>query len=280
MSTTESFVEKLRRAQEESGSLLCVGLDPDPNRLPESLLRGARVVDAVRDFCVLIIEATSPWVCAFKVNFAFFEALGADGWRVLSEVSAAIPDTKVAIADAKRGDIGNTGRFYAKAVFEELPFDACTVSPYMGRSSVEPFLAYPGKAAFVLARTSNPDSDEIQTWPADGTHLFRHVATTAVTWASDSPGTIGLVVGATDIDSLRQLRHDCPGTPFLIPGIGAQGGNLERALHAGVTNDAAVIINSSRSILYSSTGPDFQESAGGAAHALAQAITAALPSPA
>lgn len=274
MPTIESFEKKLARVQDEAGTLLCVGSDPDPNRMPPSVRRGKHVADAVREFCITIIEATAPWACAFKVNFGFFEALGDEGWRVLSDVAAAIPESKISIADAKRGDIGNTGRFYAQAVFEKLPFDACTVTPYMGRSSVEPFLAYAGKAAFVLARTSNPDSDEFQLSPSGRDHLYRHVAMSALDWARESPGSLGLVVGATDIEAMRRLRDDCPATPFLIPGVGAQGGRLEDVLQAGLTAEGAVIISASRSILYSSGGEDFREAAGDAARTLTHTIAA------
>jgi orotidine-5'-phosphate decarboxylase len=167
LTNRDSFTDRLLRAQSETTSLLCVGLDPDPERLPESLSRHEYLPETVLRFCLDIQEATRDAASAYKLNFAFFEAMGSEGWGVLQKVVAAIPDSKIKIADAKRGDIGNTGRFYADAILGGMGFDACTVSPYMGRSSVEPFLQYRGKAAFVLARTSNADAGEIQDWPDD-----------------------------------------------------------------------------------------------------------------
>ena len=258
---TASFTEKLLRAQEDSSSLLCAGLDPDPGRLPESLSRSRPLADAILKFCLDVQEATREAVCAYKVNFAFFEALGAEGWTILQKLVAAIPDSKIKIADAKRGDIGNTGRFYAEAILDRMGFDACTVSPYMGRSSVQPFLQYRGKAAFVLARTSNPDAREIQDWPTSGSLLYRHVATSAVSWAHGERGDVGLVVGATDPEAMATLRADCPSTPFLVPGVGAQGGNLAEVLEAGKTDSGTLIVNSSRGILYASGGADYAQAA-------------------
>lgn len=265
MPTSVPFPEKLHRATAESGSLLCVGIDPDPDRIPETAGVSSDPVTATREFCVQIVKATAPYASCFKVNFAFFEAMGPAGWTLLKEVSDEIPASKIRIADAKRGDIGNTGRFYASAVFEHLSFDACTVSPYMGRSSVDPFLQYPGKAAFVLGRTSNPDADQVQLWPSTSNPLYRHIARCAREWDDGAPGTVGLVAGATDVDSLSQLRADCPGMPFLVPGVGAQGGDLRSVIRAAHTADGPAIVNSSRSILYASADRDYAEAAAAAA---------------
>ena len=274
----DSFADKLARAQTDSGSLLCVGLDPDPDRLPASLKESSDTIGAVRSFCQQVIEATSPFTCAFKVNFAFFEALGPEGWRLLKEVSDEIPASKIGIADAKRGDIGNTGRFYAKAMFEHMSFDGCTVAPYIGKSSVIPFLQYRDKAAFVLARTSNADAGEIQLWPSDDAPLFRYVAERVTAWEAECPGTAGLVVGATDLLSLADLRRTCPELPFLVPGVGAQGGDLESVIGKGATGRGRLIINSSRSILYASADRDFAEAAGRAAEELRDRMRNALVS--
>jgi orotidine-5'-phosphate decarboxylase len=247
-------------------------LDPDPERLPEPLSRPESLTESVLAFCLDIQEATREVACAYKINFAFFEALGAQGWTILQELVAAIPDSKIKIADAKRGDIGNTGRFYAEAILDHMGFDACTVSPYMGRSSVEPFLKYRGKAAFVLARTSNPDAREIQDWPTPDTALYRHVARSAITWADGQHGDVGLVVGATDTKAMSALRGDCPSTPFLVPGVGAQGGDLAGVLRAGFADAGSLTINSSRSILYASQQSDYAQAAERAASKLRDEI--------
>ncbi|NNE45221.1 MAG: orotidine-5'-phosphate decarboxylase [Rhodothermales bacterium] len=272
MSATRSFTDKLQGSQDDTRSLLCVGLDPDPARLPDVLSGSMSLRDRVFTFCCDILEATRDHACAYKLNFAFFEALGADGWNVLERLVSVIPDSKIKIADAKRGDIGNTGRFYAESILQALNFDACTVSPYMGRSSVEPFLQYRGKMAFVLARTSNPDAREIQEWSQAGVPLYRHVARSAVSWGRDLDGEVGLVVGATDPAGLARLRNDCPSTCFLVPGIGSQGGDVSRVLAAGLTADGQLIINSSRSILYADSGADYAAAAERAARDLRDEI--------
>ncbi len=275
MAKSGSFIEKLRTAQTQSASLLCVGLDPDPMRLPEVVTRDIPVHEAVLRFCLDIIEATWHHACGFKVNFAFFEALGSEGWNVLEEVVSAIPESRIRIADAKRGDIGNTGRFYAEAILGRMNFDACTVSPYMGRSSVQPFLKYRGKGAFVLALTSNPDAAEIQSWPEQGSPLYLHVAERAVGWGRGEPGGVGLVVGGTDTAGLAAVRRVCPEAPFLVPGIGAQGGDLRGVLSSGLTEQGTLLINSSRGILYSGSGDDYAARAADAAQALRDEIHAA-----
>jgi orotidine-5'-phosphate decarboxylase len=255
-----SFTERLRRIQHTRNSVLCVGLDPDPGLLPKHLLKND-LPDAVLAFNCAIIEATGSMACAFKINFAFFEVMGREGWRVLEETRRAIPDGVLAIADAKRGDIGNSARFYAKSVFEDLNFDACTVSPYMGRDSVEPFLQYPDRAAFILARTSNPGSADFQEKDLNGRKLYQAVAETVAQWGREMPGDAGLVVGATSPESLAALRSACPTLPFLIPGLGAQGGDATAVMRHAETADGPVIVNSSRAVLYASSGLDFAEAA-------------------
>jgi orotidine-5'-phosphate decarboxylase len=255
-----SFLDKLRRLQRQKQSRLCIGLDPDLPRLPPHLTDSYPPEEAILHFCRAIIDATAPLACAFKVNLAFFEGLGSRGWQALEAVFAALPPDVVSIADAKRGDIGNTARFYAHSLFDHLGADAATVAPYMGRDSVAPFLQFPGKGTFVLARTSNPGASDFQERACGGEPLYLHVARAVNTWGADTPGAAGLVVGATHPAPLRALREACPTLPFLIPGVGAQGGTLADVLQAA-TDDGLILVNSSRQVLYASTGMDFAEAA-------------------
>ena len=254
------FIQKLSQIQAAKQSVLCVGLDPDPQRLPKHLLDAYPLAEAVVVFNAAVIEATAATACAFKLNFAFYEALGRDSWDTLERTVQHLPPDVVLIADAKRGDIGNTARFYAEAIFEQLGFDACTVAPYMGRDAVAPFLAYPRKAAFVLARTSNPSAADFQERAYEGERLYEHVARHVTRWNDETLGTAGLVVGATGPEALAALRALCPTLPFLIPGIGAQGGDPS-AIAAAATEAGCVVVNSSRQILYASAGKDFAEAA-------------------
>lgn len=270
------FSTRLARIQADHSSVLCVGLDPDPARLPTSLTKGAALPDATLAFNRAIIEATAPYACAFKLNFAFFEVLGREGWRVLEETIHAIPDDLIVIADAKRGDIGNSARFYATSVFEHLNCDAITVAPYMGTDAVRPFLAYPDKAAFILGRTSNPGSADFQERMLGDKPLYLHVAERVAAWDREMPGMAGLVVGATSPEALATIRATCPTLPFLIPGVGAQGGDPRAVMQAACTPNGAVIINSSRQILYASPGPDFASAAEQAAASLRQQLFQAL----
>ena len=272
------FNARLRAAQSARASALCVGLDPDPERLPAHLLAAHPRPEATLRFTRAIIEATAPFACAFKVNFAFYEALGPDGWHVLSETIAAIPDTHLVIADAKRGDIGNSARFYADSIFDALGCDACTVAPYMGRDSVTPFLEREGTAAFVLARTSNPGGDDFQLCRCGSTPLFLDVAERCAEWSRELPGTAGLVAGATNPEALGQLRRAAPTLPFLIPGVGAQGGDATLVMQHAATDDSLVLVNSSRGILYAASGEDFAEAAAAKADTLRQTLQAAQSS--
>lgn len=264
-----SFSDRLRSIQRAKKTAVCVGLDPDPDRLPASVTDGMPLPDAVRAFCRQIIDATAPLAAAFKVNLAFFEALGVRGPEVLHTVAALVPDDCMLIADAKRGDIGNSARFYARALFDDLSADACTVAPYMGRDAVLPFLEREGTAAFVLGRTSNPGAADVQeACTCDGTPLYLHVAQQVAGWSAEATGTGGLVVGATAPEALAELRAACPTLPFLVPGVGAQGGDPQAVMDAAATPDGLVLINSSRSILYASSGDDFADAAAEAAFAL------------
>lgn len=255
------FNERLRATQSTKQSILCVGLDPDVDRLPDHLTWGNSVEDAVLQFNKAIIEATHPYACAFKLNLAFYEVLGKRGLEVLEKTRQMIPANCLAIADGKRGDIGNTARKYASALFDKMDFDACTIAPYMGRDAALPFLEYPGKAVFILVRTSNYSSIEFQSWPVEGVPFYELVARHATRWNMDMPGTVGMVVGATHSEAPRYLRTKFPNAPFLIPGIGAQGGSMQSAVKAA-TIQGRILINSSRNILYQASGTDFAERAG------------------
>lgn len=262
---TASFAERLRAAVEASGSCLCVGLDPDPARLAAG--------SSVREFCLAIVEATAGMAAAFKPNLAFFEALGAEGWDILHDVCQAVRATdRLLILDGKRGDIGTTGDRYAVALYDRLGGDAATVAPYMGRDSIAPFLKHEGRAAFVLVATSNPGATDVQALRVDGTPLFQHVARLAVATGAEHAGEVGFVVGATRPALLGALRLDHPEVPFLVPGVGAQGGSVAdlRAANAG----GPMLVNASRSILYAGSGAKAPRAAAEAARALAAMLLA------
>jgi orotidine-5'-phosphate decarboxylase len=269
-----TFLEMLLGTSRHNRSLLCVGLDPDPARIP-ARLRAAP--DPIYAFCTAIVEATADLVCAFKPNSAFFEALGPSGLETLRRVIAAVPRDIPVILDAKRGDIGSTAAAYAHAAFEVLGAHAVTLSPYLGGDALAPFLSYADRGCLLLCKTSNPGSADLQDLPlADGKPLYLEVARRAQRdWNGN--GNVGLVAGATHPGVLPALRAICPDLPFLVPGIGAQGGDLVLAILGAVNQHGErAIINASRSILYASTGDDFAEAARGAALRLRDAIDAAL----
>lgn len=233
-----NFFQQLAQRAREVDSLLCVGLDP----------RGTNAA-AVRDECFRLIDATAEAACAFKPNSAFFEALGAAGWQVLREVIAHVPAGIPVILDAKRGDIADTAQAYAAAAFDQLGAHAITVNPYLGGEALRPFLARPNCGAFVLCKTSNPGADEFQggVIQAEGGALYEVVARHACDWNVN--GNVGLVAGATDTAALVRVRAAAPDLWLLVPGVGAQGGDLQTALHAGLRADGlGVLINVSRSI--------------------------------
>ena len=240
--TTIPFLKQLDARAQVVDSLLCVGLDPHSEFLQEMS------AEAVRAFCFRIIDATADLACAFKPNAAFFEALGDDGYRVLHEVIAHVPAGIPVILDAKRGDIASTAEAYARSAFDNLGATAITLSPYLGGDSLAPFLNEPGKGAFLLCKTSNPGSDDLQALPiAGGDQLYVAVARRSQDW--NTGDNLGLVVGATDVDALASVRQVAPETWFLVPGVGAQGGDLEAALRAGLREDGTgLLINASRSI--------------------------------
>lgn len=264
-----SFSARLSAAVDTVGAPLCVGLDPDLSRLPEPpAARDARAAEA---FCVAITESTSHVAAAYKPNLAFFEALGVDGWRALAHVCDAVLATgRLLILDGKRGDIGNTGRRYATSLFEQLRGDAATVAPYMGTDSITPFLEHPGRCAFVLVATSNPGAQDLQHLRTPDQPLYLQTAQLAADAAADLPGEAGFVVGATRPEILAELRAAHPTVPFLVPGVGAQGGTPDAVMAAN--GGGPILVNSSRSILYASSGTDYAAAAAAAAEQLAEAL--------
>lgn len=244
------FADKLAAAVARNHSLLCVGLDPDPFLFPQ-YFRAPVDADALVSWGQAIIEQTADVVCCYKPNSAFYEQFGPDGWEALRRTIAAVPDAIPVLLDAKRGDIGSTATAYARAAFEALGADAVTVSPYLGEDAVAPFLAYAGKAVFVLCYTSNPSAAAVQEFGDGRTRLYEHIVTQAAGWgASDR---IGFVVGATQPDALASVRKALAGQPrwILAPGVGAQGGNLADALAAGLDDrGSGLILPVSRHVLY------------------------------
>lgn len=254
---TTNFADKLHHASEKNQSLLCVGLDPDLRLMP---------IEDVFEFNREIIDATSDLVCCYKPNLAFYEALGPRGLDSLRRTVQYVPEGIPVLGDAKRGDIGNTAHACAAALFDYYGFDAVTVNPYMGEDSVTPFLEYTDKGIFVVCRTSNPGSGDYQSLPitrANGEQqtLYMEVADRCNQW--NSAGNVGLVVGATYPEELRQVREHCPELPILVPGIGAQGGDLRASVINGANQlGGGLIITSSRQILYAYRGNEQGQGAG------------------
>lgn len=271
-----NFKNKLATIQKSKKSFVCVGLDPDPLRLPINLLPGAPLTERILSFNTQIIEATAPYACAYKINFAFYEALGIDGWRLLQSTLDLLPEDTLAIADNKRGDIGNSARFYAKSVFEGFGFDTCTVAPYMGRDSYLPFLEFEGKGAFILARTSNSGASDIQEKEINGAPVYEMLVRQIASIPSPEVTRAGLVVGATSPEALARIRALAPDLPFLIPGVGAQGGDATAVMKAAFNGPGSVVINSSRGILYAGDGPGFAEAAAQSAKTMRNTLNSAL----
>lgn len=274
-----TFKDKLLRAAAANKSWLCVGLDPDPVKLPSSI---SRDIGGIEIFLKTIIDSTSDLVCAYKPNSAFFEIYGGPGFELLKRVIDYIPDNIPVILDAKRADIGNTSKMYAQSAFDYLGADAITVNPYLGHDSLKPFLDYVEKGVIILCLTSNPSSADFQKQvlgniPANHTMLYEKVASLACMWNTN--GNVGLVVGATspaELAAVRKLVGD--DIPILIPGVGAQGGELESALTAGSNSSGKLaIINVSRSVIYASSGNDYAEKAEESARLLVEQIRAILP---
>lgn len=242
----------------EKRSYLCIGLDTDPERIPHHL---GSLEDPVFEFNKQIIDATHRYCVAYKPNIAFYEASGARGWESLRKTLDYIPENIFTIADAKRGDIGNTSALYARAYFEQMDFDAITVAPYMGADSVKPFLEFRGKWVILLAHTSNPGSEDFQLIQSkeSGLKLYEQVITTSMKWGS--PENIMYVVGATQTGKIAGIRKLAPDHFFLVPGIGAQDGDLAEVSKWGMNKRCGLLVNATRSIIYASGGTDFAEAA-------------------
>ena len=245
-----NFVQKLRQIIEERGSL-CIGLDPVAAKIPVHLGQG---VPAVRRFLETILKETAGLVAAYKPNIAFFEAMGIEGLKMLVGLRELCPEGSLWLLDAKRGDIGSTSQAYATAVFQVFGADAVTVNPYLGKDAVAPFLTDPSRGVFLLCRTSNPGAADFQSWGTPS--LFLRVAEVAKSWNENS--NVGLVVGATMPEELKEVRKVAPELPLLIPGIGAQGGKLEDVVEAALISPPGLaLISMSRSVLYASSDKDF-----------------------
>ncbi len=274
------FIDKLRSRWRSSGSMLCVGLDPDQSRLPGGL---ARETDGIEQFCRQIVDATAEFACAFKPQIAYFASAGAEAQleAVIAHIKTRYPDIPV-VLDAKRGDIGSTAAHYATEAFGRYGADAVTINPYMGTDSVEPYLEWEDRGVFVLCRTSNPGGDDFQALnvaqrddPTAHKPLYRSVATLAgQRWNKQEQ--VGLVVGATYPDELAEIRRLAPTMPLLVPGIGAQGGDIKATVAAGLDNDGhGMLINSSRAIIYAGQDAGFAQAAARAAAATNTAINEA-----
>lgn len=277
--SSRRFADRLAVAVDRSDSLLCVGLDPDPRRIPASFGSGAGAVVA---FNRAIIEATADLVCAYKPNLGFYLAYGAEGAAALAETRRLIPSDIPVILDAKVGDVGVTSAAYARGYFDEWDFDAVTVHPYIGEDGLEPFLRHAERGILVLAKTSNPGSGDLQdiaVAESSGEPLYLRVAERVNRWQAVY-GNCGLVVGATYPAQLAQVRERCPGLPILVPGVGAQGGELAATLRAGRAWESGLIINASRSIIYAGeqagSDADFPAAARSAAENLRDTINRIL----
>ncbi|MBA4312318.1 MAG: orotidine-5'-phosphate decarboxylase [Chlorobiaceae bacterium] len=247
------FLEKLKLIQNENNSLLCIGLDTDVLKIPPSLQNSN---NPQLEFNKRIIEVTSDFVCAYKLNLAFYESAGERGYETIHKTLECIPKEIITIADGKRGDIGNTAEQYAKIIFDDWKFDAATVNPYMGKDSVEPFIKNKNNCAFILALTSNPGSHDFQYLEVSGRPLYEHVVAKATSW--NVKKNIGLVAGATHPEELKRIRAMVPEMPLLIPGIGTQKGDMEATVRNGCDkNGLLALINVSRGIIFASGGNDF-----------------------
>ena len=266
--TRKTLVEQIFKKE----SFLCIGLDTDLTRIPEHLKSSD---DPIFEFNRQIIEATHDLCVAYKPNLAFYEAMGPAGWKSLERTLEIIPDGLLKLADAKRGDIGNTCHQYAKTFFEYMDFDALTIAPYMGEDSVRPFLEYPGKWAVLLALTSNPGGLDFQTQElAEGGLLFEKVLAKSSEWGSSE--NLMYVVGATRAERLAEIRAIVPDHFLLVPGVGAQGGSLSEVAQYGMNADCGLLVNSSRGIIYAGPGEDFATEARKAALVLQQEMSTLL----
>jgi orotidine-5'-phosphate decarboxylase len=268
---TSAVLDRLRARRELIAAPLCVGIDPHPDRLPEGL---ARDVGGIESFARGLVEAVAEEVVAVKINVAFFEAFGSAGWAALERLRADVPAGLVCVLDAKRGDIGTTAERYAEGLMGRLHADAVTVSGYLGEDAIEPFLAHPDGLVYVLARTSNPSAGRLQDLRTGGEPLHLAVARwVSRTWTD---GRVGLVVGATMPDELATIRAAAPGPGFLVPGVGAQGGDLDAAREHADGTWAPGLVSVSRAIASASSGADWREAAAAAASVLRGRLTGAV----
>lgn len=244
--------DKLLSAIQENDSLLCVGLDTDVAKIPLFLRKQK---DPILIFNKKIVDATSDLVCAYKLNLAFYEALGITGLEALKKTVEYIPKRVLKILDAKRGDVGNTARKYASAIFDHFKADATTVNPYLGYDSILPFAEYKDRLSFVLCLTSNQSAQDFQFLKYRNKPLYLEVATKVKSWNRNK--NLGLVVGATHPEQIGEVRRSAPAVPFLIPGVGAQGGDIAKSVKYGTEKGSLAIINSSREIIYASSDKDF-----------------------
>ncbi|MCF0211530.1 MAG: orotidine-5'-phosphate decarboxylase [Bacteroidales bacterium] len=271
--TRQELIQLIRTRK----SFLCVGLDPDLNKMPQHLLQGP---DPVFQFNKAIIDATIDYTVAYKPNLAFYEAMGLDGLRQLKQTTDylhSLSKPAFLIADAKRGDIGNTSKQYAKAFLDpegDFNFDALTIAPYMGEDSVAPFLAYPNKWVILLALTSNKGAADFQFTESQGQRLFETVLQKSTEWGNED--NMMYVVGATKADMLTDVRRIVPNSFLLVPGVGAQGGSLQEVCRYGLNADCGLLVNSSRGIIYASNGTDFAQRAAEEARLLQQQMAQAL----
>ncbi|MGD0581994.1 MAG: orotidine-5'-phosphate decarboxylase [Bacteroidales bacterium] len=251
---------QLFRNIREKHSFLCVGLDSEPGKIPSSLLKKK---DPVFEFNRRIIDATHKFTVAYKPNVAFYECNGSSGWETLEKTAKYIRDNYPSIfiiADAKRGDIGNTSKMYAQAFLGRMPFDAVTVAPYMGEDSVTPFLSFEGKWVILLALTSNKGASDFQYHNEDGIKLFERVLTVSQKWGTTN--NLMYVVGATRAEMLKDIRKIVPDHFLLVPGVGAQGGSLEEVVRYGMNNSCGLLVNSSRGIIFADNSENFDKIAG------------------
>ncbi len=268
--TLDLLISEIRKKK----SFLCIGLDVDLNKIPKHLLTEE---DPIFAFNKAIIDATNHLAVAYKPNTAFYEAYGIKGWKALEKTINYLNENYpeiFTIADAKRGDIGNTSSMYAKAFFEDLGFDSVTVAPYMGKDSVEPFLAFENKHTILLALTSNEGAFDFQTQKIEGKEVYKTVLETSKSWKNSK--NLMYVVGATKAEYFKEIREIVPHSFLLVPGVGAQGGNLEDVCKYGMNENVGLLINSSRGIIYASNGNDFAEKAAQEANKLQQQMKVIL----
>ncbi|HEY9286480.1 MAG TPA: orotidine-5'-phosphate decarboxylase [Candidatus Dormibacteraeota bacterium] len=271
-----TFKTKLRASEDATGSLLCLGLDPEPDLLPPAIERSP---EGIARFIHTVVDAVGDAVASYKLNVAFYERWGREAGWLLEQSLQALPADRPVILDAKRSDVGSTAQAYAHALFEAWNADAVTVHPFLGYDSVAPFLAHKDREVFIVCRTSNPGAAEFQHLRSNGEALYRHVARAGVRW--DHHGNVGFVVGATAPAELRDVRQIAGDRLLLVPGIGAQGGDLRAAVAAALRADGrGAIIPVSRAILFASTGSDYASAAHDSALRLRDAINALRSQPA